>query len=344
MDAPDRIEDAEMLEEVLSRPSPEVGEALARAPGDILILGVGGKMGPTLARMARRALDAAGDRRRVIAVSRFSRGELRAQLESLGIETIPCDLMARGALDALPDAPNVIYMVGRKFGSTGGESLTWATNAFLPGSAAQRFAGARILAFSTGNVYPLTRVDSGGPCEDHPLGPIGEYAESCLGRERVLEFFSRENGTAVAIIRLNYAIDLRYGVLADVAAKVFRREAIDLAMGFANVIWQGDANAQSLRALPLAATPPFAINVTGPEIISIRDVARRFGERFGIEPVLRGEEAETALLSDASRARALFGPPRIDLDTMIGWVADWIARGGESYGKPTHFEVRDGKF
>lgn len=344
MKEPERIEDVETLEEMLSRPARVVGDALARAPGDILILGVGGKMGPTLARMARRALDAAGDRRRVIAVSRFSRGDLRPRLDSWGIETIECDLMARGAIEDLPDALNIVYMVGRKFGSTGDEPTTWATNAFLPGAVAQRFPRARILAFSTGNVYPLTRVDSGGPREDHALGPIGEYAESCLGRERVLEFFSRENATPVAIVRLNYAIDLRYGILADVAGKVFRREAVDLAMGFVNVIWQGDANAQALRSLPLAASPPFVINVTGPEIVSIRDLARRFGERFGVEPILRGEEAETALLSDASCARSIFGPPRIGLETMIAWVADWVARGGESYGKPTHFEVRDGKF
>jgi nucleoside-diphosphate-sugar epimerase len=337
------IKDVESLDERLSRPTPEVTEALSRAEGDIIILGAGGKMGPSLSRMVRRAVEQAGSKRRVIAVSRFQDSGPRAQLESWGIETFPGDLLDPALPGRLPDCPNVVYMVGRKFGSSEDSAATWASNAYLPGVVAARFASSRILAFSTGNVYPFTSAGGAGPREDHPLSPVGEYGQSCVGRERVLEHFSHRNGTRVAIIRLNYAIDLRYGVLVDVARKVLSGEPIDLAMGSANVIWQGDANAWSLRALPLAASPPFVLNVAGPQV-SIRSLAIRFGEAFGRKPVFQGAEAMTALLSDGSRARELFGPPATSLDTMVAWAADWLRRGGEVWDRPTHFEVRDGKF
>ncbi len=339
------IQDVEALEELLSRPSSVVAEALARAGGDILVLGAGGKMGPSLARMARRAADAdiAGGRRRVIGISRFGGGDLRAKLEAWGIETIAGDLLDPAFIGRLPDAANVVYMVGRKFGSSEDAPATWASNACLPGFVMSRFPRSRVLAFSTGNVYPFTRSVSEGPREDHPLAPAGEYAQSCLGRERVLQHFSRRDGTPVSIIRLNYAIDLRYGVLLDVARKVLLGEPIDLTMGFANVIWQGDANAQALRSLPLAASPPLVLNVTGPKV-SIRDLARRFGEALGREPVLAGMEAETALLSDATRSRELFGAPPTPLEDMVAWTVDWLRRRGEMWDKPTHFEVRDGKY
>jgi len=338
------IEDLEDLEEVLSRPTPSVAEALSRATGDILVLGVGGKMGPSLARLARRAADAAGGPRRITGVSRFSQPGLQERLESWGIKTHSLDLFDPGALEGLPDAENVVFMVARKFGSTGSEPATWATNSFLPGALMQRFPRSRILTFSTGNVYPLTRVDSGGPREDHAPGPIGEYAQSCLARERVFEHFSRRNRTPVSLIRLNYAIDLRYGVLVDVGRKVLRGEPIDLSMGHVNVIWQGDACAQALSSLPLSDSPPFVLNVTGPEVVSIRSLAERLGKRLGREPLFEGKEEELSLLSNASLARELFGPPRVGLEEMIAWTADWLRRGGETYGKPTRYEVRDGRF
>lgn len=338
------IRDLESLEEALSRPTPGVAEALGRSPGDILVLGAGGKMGPTLARMALRAARESGDRRRVIAVSRWSDRALRSRVEGFGIETLAADLLDPGAASGLPDAPNVVYMVGRKFGSTGDEASTWASNAYLPGVLARRFARSRILAFSTGNVYPLTPVGSGGPREEDPTGPIGEYAQSCLARERILEWTSRREGTAVSIIRLNYAIDLRYGVLLDLARKVKEGAPIDLSMGHVNVIWQGDAGAQALRSLPLCASPPFVLNVAGPETLSVRSLALRLGERLGRQPVFKGREEERALLSNASRARELFGPPRVPVEEMIGWTADWLLRNGETYDRPTHFQVRDGKF
>jgi nucleoside-diphosphate-sugar epimerase len=300
-------------------------------------------MGPSLSRMVHRALSGSDPRRRVIAVSRFQFSGPRAQLESWGIETFPGDLLDPSLLDRLPDCPNVIYMVGRKFGSSEDAAATWASNAYLPGLVAARFPGSRILAFSTGNVYPFTSTASEGPLEDHPLTPVGEYGQSCVGRERVLEHFSRQSGTHVAIIRLNYAIDLRYGILVDIGRKVLQGEPIALAMGTANVIWQGDANAWSLRALPLASSPPFVLNVAGPKV-SIRSLALRFGEALDRKPVFQGAEAETALLSDGSRARELFGPPATSLDDMVAWTADWLRRGGEVWDRPTHFEVRDGKF
>ncbi len=338
------IETEEQLEEALSRPSAADVDAMRALRGDVMLLGVGGKMGPSLARLARRATDEAGVRRRILGVSRFTEPGLAERLRASGVETLACDLLDRAALAALPDCPNVIFMTGRKFGSTGQPWLTWAMNVLLPAMAAERFRASRFVVFSSGNVYPLTRLEHGGPDEDHPPEPVGEYAQSALGRERMFQYFSERCGTQVAILRLNYAIDLRYGVLHDIAEKVYRREPVDLSMGVANVIWQRDANSVALRALAHCASPPFLLNLTGPEMVSVRQTALRFGRIFGVEPVFSGAEAPTALLNNASRCHALFGYPVVSLDQMIEWVARWIQRGGRSLGKPTHFEQRDGKF
>ncbi len=338
------IETEAQLEDVLSEPAPEVGEALAALDGDILLLGVGGKMGPTMAKMARRALDAVGSRKRVIGVARFSAGGLEAELNRCGIETIACDLLEDHALELLPCVSNVVYLVGMKFGTTGAEVMTWAMNTYLPALVARRFRSARIVALSTGNVYPLTPVTSGGPTEEHAVGPVGEYAQSCLGRERMFQFFSERYGTPVTLIRLNYAIDLRYGVLLDIAQRVRAGLPVDVSMGYANVIWQRDANAIILRSFGLCASPPAVLNVTGLETASIRDVARRFGRAFGVEARFTGVEAETALLSNASKSARLYGPPGTSLEQMIERIAHWVTIGGRTLGKPTHFEQRDGRF
>jgi nucleoside-diphosphate-sugar epimerase len=333
----------EALDEVLSRPSPGVAEALRGLPGDILVLGAAGKMGPSLARMARRAADEIGDGRAVIAVSRFSEAGLREKMESWGIRTIAADLLNREALAGLPDAPNIVYMAGRKFGSTGAESLTWAMNAYLPGMVAERYPASRITAFSTGNVYPFAPASGAGASETDPVGPVGEYAQSCLGRERILEHFSAANGTPVALLRLSYAIDLRYGVILDVAAKVLMGEPVDVTTGYASVIWQGDANAHTLMSLASCSSPPMILNITGPRI-SIRDVAVRLGELLERAPRIVSKEADSALLVDASKAAGLFGPPSVSVDQMLVWTAEWVKQGNKTLNKPTHFEARDGKF
>ena len=341
---PEYIEDSEQLEEVMSQPTPEVIEAIRRMTGDLLILGVGGKMGPTLAKLAKRAIDASGSDKRIIGVSRFSAPDLRSDLNQAGIETIVCDLLNETELQELPDVPNVVFMAGRKFGSTGNEPLTWAMNTYMPGRVAEKYRNSHIVVFSTGNVYPLTPISHGGATEMYPVEPIGEYAQSCLGRERVFEHAANQFGTRLAILRLNYAIDLRYGILLDIAEKVYCEKSVDVTMGAANVIWQGDANAVVLRSLLHCQSPPMLLNLTGPEIVSIRWLATRFGEIFGKAPAFEGVEAETALLSNAARCHQLFGYPRISLEQMVQWVAHWVEIGGMSLGKPTKFEVRDGKF
>ncbi len=338
------IANEQQLEEVLSEPSQADARAMAEMLGDLIILGVGGKMGPSLAKRAKRACERAKFPKRIIGAARFSDPIVRQDLESAGIETISADLLAPGALAALPDAPNVLYMAARKFGSTGAEHLTWAMNTLLPALVADRYAASRIVAFSTGNVYPLVPVGQGGASEDMATGPVGEYAQSALGRERIFQFFSERNQTPVTLLRLNYAIDLRYGVLLDIGQKVFERRPIDVTMGHVNVIWQGDANSIALRSFGLAQSPPVVLNVTGPETVPVRWIARRFGERFGVEPILEGTEAPTALLSNAGRCHNLFGYPSVTLEQMIEWVADWIGMGGATLAKPTHFETRDGKF
>lgn len=329
------------LEDLLSTPRPETEAALAACPGDVIILGAGGKMGPSLARMAARA---AGGSRRVIAVSRWSSDAAIKSLNAAGVETIRADLLDRDAVAKLPDAPNVIFMAGQKFGTSGAPALTWGMNTVVPANCAERYRDSRIVVFSTGNVYPLTPVTSGGAREDDPLGPVGEYAASCVGRERVFELYTERYDTKVAIMRLNYAIDLRYGVLVDIATHVRRSVAMPVDMGFVNVIWQGDANRIALECLPLAATPPFVVNVTGGEALSVRRIAEWFGRRWSTKPILTGVERRDALLSDTSRMRANFAAPEVSAEQMFEWVADWIEAGNPLLGKPTRFEARDGRF
>ena len=336
--------DDDELEEALSRPTGEVVDALRRCPGDVLVLGAGGKMGPSLTTMVRRAADVLQDGRTVTAVSRFSAATAAARLERAGVRVLRAELGDRAALDRLPDAPNVIYMAGQKFGTRDLPSLTWAINTLIPAAIAEHYARSRIVAFSTGNVYPLSPATRGGSRESDALTPLGEYANSCVGRERVLEHMSRTHGTPIAIIRLNYAVDLRYGVLVDIAHNIMAGEPVGVEMGYVNVIWQGDANAQAIRALTVAASPPIAINVTGPERLSVRETAMRLGERLGIAPHIVGTEAPDALLSDTSLARSLFGSPAVAADVLIDWVASWVGRGGTRLAKATKFEVRDGRF
>lgn len=334
----------EALDENLSRPTAAVVEALSRLEGDIAVIGAGGKMGPTLARMARRALDQIDARREVFAVSRFSEPGSQSALERAGVRTIACDLLDRFAVDALPDAGSVVFLAGVKFGTSEGPARTWATNCYAAALAAERYVGIPTVVFSTGNVYPLVPVDSGGASEATPPAPIGDYAQSALGRERTFEFFSRERGTPVVLFRLNYAVELRYGVLRDLADQVDRGSPIDLRTGYLNCVWQGDANEAALRAFALASSPPFVLNVTGPETLRVRDLAARFGDLLGKRPAFSGEEAPTALLSDATLAVSRLGRPATSVDTAVEWVVDWVRRGGRSLAKPTHFERRDGRF
>jgi nucleoside-diphosphate-sugar epimerase len=332
------------LDELLSTPRAETVEALRHCPGDVVVLGAGGKMGPTVSRMAARAANQVGDGRRVFAVSRFGTPEVARALGAAGVETIVCDLLDREAVARLPDAPNVIFMAGQKFGTSDAPAITWAMNTIVPAICAERFRAARIVAFSTGNVYPLTPVARGGARETDSVGPVGEYASSALGRERVLEYYSARNRTPVAIIRLNYAIDLRYGVLADIALRVWRGDPVPLAMGHVNVIWQGDASRIAIEALAHAATPPFVVNVTGTETLAVRDIAEMFARAFEKSVRFKGKEREDALLSNTDRMRSTFSAPDVSLETMIRWIAEWIREDQPMLGKPTHFEERSGKF
>ena len=337
---PESFADEEALEEFMTRPSRALTDALERLSGDIIILGVGGKMGPTLARLAKRA---APDKN-VIGVSRFSAPGLREKLGADGIETIAADLLDRRALAGLPKAENVIFMAGRKFGSAGSEELTWAMNAFMPGLVAESFGQSRIVAFSTVCVYPFVDVAGDGATEDLAPNPPGEYAQSCVGRERMFQHFSKTLNTPGCLIRLSYAIDLRYGVLHDVASSVFAGQVVDLSMGYANVIWQGDANTQVLMAFDHCSVPAWPLNVSGRSAVSIKWLAREFAERFGKKVAFSGEPATTAWLANTDKARGLFGDPAVPMDKMIDWCADWVVGGGASLGKPTHFEVRDGLY
>jgi nucleoside-diphosphate-sugar epimerase len=333
--------DATGLEDFMTRPTPELEADLARADGDILVLGVGGKMGPTLARMAKRA----APKRRVIGVARFSEKGLKEKLEKAGIECIACDLLERAALERLPRARNVVFMAGHKFGAAGDPSLTWAMNVGVPFMVAEAFRDSRIVAFSTACVYPYASVKTAGATEETATTPPpGDYASSCVGREQAFRFGSRRHGTAGRLMRLEYAIDMRYGVLHDVAAKVFAGTPVDVTMGYVNVIWQGDANEQALRLLAHCTTPTSPINVSGPDVVSVRSLAVELGKRFGKKPSFTGSEAPTAWLVDTTQARKLFGAPRVPLEQMLDWQADWIARGLPGLGKPTHFETRDGKY
>jgi NAD dependent epimerase/dehydratase family len=342
---PDTIRDVEHLDRLLSAPTDGVVDTFSRLDGDLIILGVAGKMGPTLAWMARRAFNLAGRHdRRVVGVARFTNPATEPWLNDRGVETIRCDLFEPDALEKLPEMPNVVSMFAMKFGSTGVESQTWAVNCLLPALVALKFRRSRIVAFSTGNVYGLVPVVRGGSKETDPPNPVGEYAMSCLGRERILEHLGQTMGIPMALIRLNYAVEMRYGVLVDLARKVLAGTPIDLAMGYFNVIWQAEANAIALRAFDHAASPPMLLNVTGPEILAVRQVAERFGERFGRSPRFQGEEAPDALLNDAALCQRLFGPPRIGAARLIELTADWLERGGQTLDKPTRFESRDGRF
>lgn len=333
------------LDELLATPRDATVEAMRRCPGDVVVLGAGGKMGPTLARMAVRAAAAAdgGARRRVIAVSRFTSAAARATIQESGVETIQADLLDPAAVARLPDAPNVVFMAGQKFGTSDAPHRTWMMNVVVPALCAARYRASRIVAFSTGNVYPLTPVLGSGANETTPPAPIGEYAASCLGRERVFED-AATRGARVAIMRLNYAIDLRYGVLADLAVRIATGTPIPLAMGYVNVIWQGDANRAALELLPHCATPPFVLNVTGSETLSVRTLATELGNRLGRVPAFVGTEATDALLSDTRRYRDMLGEPEMPLDTMLDLTAEWVRSGGAMLNKPTHFETRDGSF
>ena len=336
--------DIAALEEALTTPTPEVISDVARLEGDIVVLGVGGKVGPSVAGMAARAVREAGVDTTVYGVARFSDPAARATLEQYGVVPVPADLTDDEQLAALPDAANVIYMAGNKFGTVGNEHFTWMMNAYLPGRVAQRYRDSRIVSFSTLVTYPLADVATGGSREADWPGIVGEYAASCVGRERMFEHFSAKHDTPGRIVRLNYAIDMRYGVVFDVASKVHRGDPVDVTMGFVNVIWQGDANAQVLRCLAHCTTPTSPINVTGPETISIRWLAHQLAARLDTGAEVVGQEAPTALLSDTTAATALFGYPVVPLGRMLDWVADWVKAGGTSFGKPTKFEVRDGEF
>jgi hypothetical protein len=340
-----KIQTEAELEEHLSRPNEDTISAMAALEGDLLILGVGGKMGPSLARLARRAAEQAGVAKRILAVARFTNDKLPSELKAEGIETVACDLLEPGQLARLPDVPNVIFMAARKFGTAGCEYLTWAMNTYLPGLVAERYRNSRIVAFSTGNVYPLRRIAEGGASETTPVGPVGEYAQSALGRERMFEYASSRWGTAVAILRLNYAVELRYGVLVDIGRSVFECRPIDLCMPSVNVIWQGDANSLCLRSFAHCQSPPLVLNITGTAALAVREIALDFGRHFGIEPeFVSGVGGASALLSDATKANGLFGTPKVRPDEMIAWIADWIQQGSAMLDKPTQFQTRDGRF
>jgi len=341
---PEKIAGEAELEDLLSTPSAETVKMLAAAEGDILFLGIGGKIGPSLARMAKRACDLAGVDKGIMGVSLFESEQQRRKIEALGIETIHGDLLDAAFIRSLPRARNVFFLAGMKFGSEENISLTWAINSYMPGLVADSFKESNIVAFSTGCVYPLVSLESGGSVETDTPAPVGEYAISCLGRERMFEYGSKQHRTKVCLIRLNYAVELRYGVLVDIALKVKNREAIDLSMGYFNVIWQGDMNDMVLRSLELCASPARILNITGKEILSVREIALEFGKLFQTSPEFINEEAETALLNNPEQALQLFGPPKVKSAQIIPWIAHWIGEKQQILGKPTHYEVRDGKY
>jgi dTDP-4-dehydrorhamnose reductase len=337
---PETIPDIAALDELLCRPSQALVDDLQKVDGDIMILGVAGKMGPTLAGLAKNALPD----RRIIGVARFSEVSVKDWLQARGIETIHCDLLDEAAIKTLPKVPNIVFMAGRKFGAEGDLSLTWAMNAHVPALVAQAFCRQRIVAFSTGCVYPFVKVDGKGANETLAPNPPGEYAQSCVGRERMFEYFSRKYKTPGRLFRLNYAIDMRYGVLHDIATKILQGKPLDVSLGHVNFIWQGDASAQALRCLAHCEVPTSPINVSGHEILSVRDLAAKFGARLGREPIIVGQEEPTAWLTDTTQAVKLFGLPIVDTERLIGWTADWVARSMPSLGKPTKYEVRDGRY
>lgn len=334
----------QVLEEELSTPYPEDLTYAKQISGDIMVLGAGGKMGPTLVQRIHRALQQAGSSATVYAVSRFSNPDKRKRLEAAGATTIAADLLDETQLADLPDCPNIIYLVGMKFGATGQEDLTWAMNTYLPGRVAERFSDARIVAFSTGNVYPFVPVDSGGSKETDPPGPVGEYAQSCLGRERIFSHFSRTNNTPTCLLRLNYAVEPRYGVLYDIGQQVYAGEPVPLEMGHVNVLWQSDANSYCFRSLALCESPAKVLNITGPETLSVRSIANTFANHFDTDVTFSGQEAKTALLNNASQAHQRLGLPKVTAEKAISHIAAWIGEGGQALGKPTKFHVRHGSF
>lgn len=338
------IEIEEQLEAELAKPNERDVALMRRLSGDVMVLGAGGKMGPSLAKRCKQAAEVAGASKRVIAVSRFSSADAQAELESAGVETIPCDLLNRDEVDRLPDCENVLYLAGRKFGSADRSDLTWASNTVAPAYAAHRYRASRIVVFSTGNVYPFVNAASGGSVETDELAPRGEYAQSCLGRERVFEYFSREHGTRCLLFRLNYAVDLRYGVPVDIARTVFDEQPVDLTVSHFNVIWQGDANSYALRSLELCESPPRVLNVTGGEIVSVHEAAEFFAQRFQREAFFKGEASGVALLNNARLCHQLLGEPDMKLEELMELVAHWVELGGRCLNKPTKFEVADGKF
>jgi len=343
-DLPETIETEEQLDELLSRPPADVVDLFGRLDGPLAIVGGAGKIGPSLVRMACRARDQAGRGQEIHVIDRFPDPHVREALEAAGARTFAADLLNSAALDDAPAAAHVIYMVGMKFGTTDRPALTWAVNGLIPAYVAPRYADARIVAFSTGCVYDLVPADSAGSVETDPLTPPGEYANSCVARERIFEHFAHANGTPMLQMRLNYAVEMRYGVLVDLAKEIVAGEPVDVTMGCFNCIWQGDVNATALRLLEHCACPPRPLNVTGAEKLAVRDVAERLGQRMGKSVRFTGSEADTALLSDARQAHRLLGEPPTPIGRVIDWTADWVARGGRDLGKPTHFQTRDGEY
>ena len=341
---PEKIKNEEELDEMISRPGKELIEMFSRIDGDIIFLGISGKIGPYLARMAKRACDEAGVRRYIAGVDRFEIPRQKESIEKYGIETIPGNLLDTDFLKELPTVKNVFFLAGMKFGAVDNLPLTWAVNTYLPAMVAEHFCNSRIVAFSTGCVYPLVTVDSGGSVESDPPVAIGEYAQSCLGRERMFEYGSNKYKTPVTLIRLNYSVEMRYGVLVDIAIKVLNKEPVDLAMGYFNVIWQGDVNDFVLRSLEHTQSPAKILNITGPETLSVREVAQEFGRLSGVKPRFINIEAETALLSNPAETYRIFGTPKVPASKVIKWISEWLKDGNRLLGKPTHFEVRDGKY
>ncbi len=341
---PEKIANQAILEDLLSTPTAEAVKMFSKIEGDIMFLGIGGKIGPTLSRMARRACEKAGVEKRIVGVSLFESDEQQRQIGNIGIETIHGDLLDIDFIKSLPKVKNVFFLAGMKFGSEENISLTWAVNAYMPALVADHFKESNIVAFSTGCVYPLVTVESGGSLETDPPVPVGEYAQSCLGRERMFEYGSKQHNTKVCLIRLNYSVELRYGVLVDIALKVKNQQPIDLAMGYFNVIWQGDVNDVVLRSLQICESPAKILNITGEDILSVHEVATEFGQLFNVTPEFFNEEAKTALLNNSEKAFALFGRPKVSTSQIIKWIAGWISEERETLGKPTHYEVRDGKY
>jgi nucleoside-diphosphate-sugar epimerase len=341
---PDVIRTESELEEVLTRPSAALIEFIKTVSSPLLVLGAGGKMGPTLAVLARRAAEAAGHALEVVAVSRFSNAASRQWLEAHGVKTVSCDLLAADAVARLPDTENIIHLVGLKFGTAQNPAATWAINTIVPSRVCERYPRSRIVALSTGNVYPPSEVSRGGSVETDPLTPVGEYANAAVGRERIFEFYSRRQETPITLLRLFYAIELRYGVLADIARKVHAGEPVALANGCFNCIWQHDANEWILRALPLAVAPSSVWNLCRPEIFSVREIATRFGELLDRTPIFSGSETPSALLGNSAKLCAALDSPATPMETILRWIAHWVKQGGHDLGRPTHFEVRDGKY